>query len=60
MRIQHIAQANRVDHITILLTDGKQPYGGDNFLKSKNIKPRCCIPETNIIFYINDKATHYH
>ena len=32
---------------------GNWSYSGDHFVTYKNIKSICCIPESNIILYVN-------
>jgi len=36
-----------------LVTDGYYVYGGDQFTMCVNVEPLCCIPETDIILFVN-------
>ena len=40
-----------------MVTDGYQTYLGDHFTIYVNVKPLCCIPETDTILYVNKKRT---
>lgn len=41
-----------------MVTDTNQTYHGDHFAIYTNIKPLCCMPETNIMLHINHTSVN--
>ena len=35
------------------VTDGNETHGGDHCVRYRSIESLCCVPETNIVLYVN-------